>query len=165
MRILLYRVQSKSVIFSFLLFLLVNTGYANTAPQFTLPTSDTSISLSDLKGKVIYLDFWASWCTPCRKSFPWMNEMQERYGKNGLVVVAINLDKDKTALNKFRKKYPVDFIIAEDPNGDIAKQYKVLGMPSAYLISREGKIINSHIGFREKDKAKLEAKIKALLKL
>jgi len=155
----------KTILTSFIYIILASSGHAKTAPAFTLPTANKSISLSQFQGKVVYLDFWASWCTSCRKSFPWMNKMQERYGKKGLVIVAVNLDKDKAQLDKFLKKYPTNFIIAEDPSGSIAARYKVPGMPSAYLISRKGEITSYHIGFREKDKAKLEEKIKSLLSL
>ncbi|WP_455212267.1 TlpA family protein disulfide reductase [Kaarinaea lacus] len=134
------------------------------APAFQLPTDTNSISLGKLKGKVVYLDFWASWCTPCRKSFPWMNEMQSKYKDKGLVVVAVNLDKSKEKANDFLKDFNYNFVIAYDTEGKTAENYKVMGMPSSYFIDRKGQLQLTHIGFRESDTDKLEVKIRELLK-
>ena len=122
------------------------------------------VDLSELKGQVIYLDFWASWCTPCRKSFPWMNEMQNKYKKDGLKIVAVNLDKSRDLIDKFLLRTPAEFTIAFDPGGQLAQSYNLVGMPTSYLIDRLGHIQATHIGFRKKDKAKLEAKIQGLFK-
>ena len=140
------------------------TFAATTAPAFDLPTKNASISLEKLKGKVVYVDFWATWCAPCRKSFPWLNEMQSKYKDQGLVVVAINLDKDYDKIEEFLGKYPGNFTVAYDPEGKTAEQFKVMGMPSSYLIDRNGQIHMSHIGFKESDADKLETEIRNLLK-
>lgn len=140
------------------------TVQASPAANFELPTTQGTVTLSKLKGKVVYVDFWASWCAPCRKSFPWMNDTQKRYKKLGFTVVAINLDKDMALAKRFLKDQPANFIVAFDPSGNTAQQYHVKGMPSSYLITRDGQIASSHIGFREKDKAGLEEKIRQLLK-
>ena len=137
---------------------------AEPAPQFTLPTDTGRIMLSDLQGKVVYLDFWASWCVPCKKSFPWFNEMQERYKKQGLVIVAVNMDQERADVEKFLAKYPADFVIAYDPHGEVATRYNVVGMPSSYLISRTGDLSLTHLGFREKDKDSLQTAIEELLR-
>ncbi len=134
------------------------------APAFTLPSTQGEISLDKLRGKVVYLDFWASWCGPCRKSFPWMDNLQSRYGKDGLQVVAINLDKDKALADKFVADLQPQFTIAFDPAGKVAEQYKLMGMPTAFLIDRQGRIYDTHIGFRETDKQGQEAKLQSLLK-
>jgi len=134
------------------------------APDITVNASDHSFKLSDLKGQVVYLDFWASWCVPCRKSFPWMQQIQQKYRAQGLKIVAVNLDKDKKLADVFLNKFDVSFIIGFDPVGDSARAYKLQGMPSTYLIGRDGKLYGSHIGFREKDRAKLEHAIQILLK-
>ncbi|MFV1982039.1 MAG: TlpA disulfide reductase family protein [Thiohalomonadales bacterium] len=133
------------------------------APDFALKLQSGNITLKELQGKIVYLDFWASWCVPCRKSFPWMNEMHARYKDKGLVILAVNLDKDPELVAKFLRDYPAKFKIAYDPSGKSAEAYKVLGMPSSYIIDRQGNIIETHIGFREKDKAGLEKKISSLL--
>ena len=152
-------------IFTFLLILFVNTsGFAASAPTFDLPTDRNNILLAKLKGKVVYLDFWASWCGPCRKSFPWMEELQSRYRDDGLVVVAINLDKNKDKAEEFLRRFSSDFVVAFDPDGKIAEKYKVMGMPSTYLIDRNGQISFSHVGFRQSDTDKLETRVRKLLK-
>lgn len=134
------------------------------AHDFTLPADKGSVSLNQYKGQVVYLDFWASWCGPCRQSFPWMNEMQQRYGAQGFKVIAINLDKEKALREKFIEMVPAKFTIAYDPDGKVAEKYGIQGMPSSYLIDRNGNISARHLGFRDKDSAELEQKIQSLLK-
>ena len=153
------------------IFLLVVLGFsqiiyaaATIAPEINLPTINGHVSLKELKGKVVYLDFWASWCKPCKASFPWMHEMQAAYKDQGLVIVAVNLDSDKKMADDFLKEVDVNFIVAFDESGDSAYTYELRGMPSSYLIDRDGKLHASHIGFREKDKPKMEQAIKQLLK-
>jgi cytochrome c biogenesis protein CcmG, thiol:disulfide interchange protein DsbE len=136
---------------------------ADPAPEFTLPGRDQPVSLAALRGKVVYVDFWASWCAPCRKSFPWMNSMQKRYGDQGLVIVAVNLDKTHELSDRFLSEVPAELTIAYDPEGKVASAYKVKGMPSSYLIDRTGRIHSSHIGFREETASGMEAAIKDLL--
>ncbi|MBI3775236.1 MAG: TlpA family protein disulfide reductase [Gammaproteobacteria bacterium] len=136
---------------------------ADAAPDFKLPSAKGMVELSKLKGKVVYVDFWASWCTPCRKSFPWMNEMHKKFKEQGLEVIAINLDKSREPIDEFLSKTPADFTIAYDPSGGAASSYKVSGMPSTYLIDRSGQLQVTHIGFRDKDKQEMESKIKELL--
>lgn len=146
------------------LFCLANAASAlEAAPAFKIPTAKGMVDLSELKGQVIYLDFWASWCTPCRKSFPWMNEMENKYKDDGLKIVAVNLDKTRDVIDKFLKRTPANFTIAYDPGGQLAQSYKLVGMPTSYLIDRLGHIQATHVGFRKKDQEKLEAKIKGLL--
>ena len=133
------------------------------APAINLPTATGQVDLATLKGKVVYLDFWASWCKPCKESFPWMHQMKETYKDQGLEVLAINLDKDRNLADEFLKGMDVNFVIAFDEAGDTATEYQLRGMPSSYLIGRDGKLYASHIGFREKDKAAMEQAIQELL--
>jgi cytochrome c biogenesis protein CcmG/thiol:disulfide interchange protein DsbE len=136
---------------------------AETAPNFALPTDNGTFTLADLKGKVVYLDFWASWCPPCRKSFPWMNKMEHRYGDKGLAVVAVNLDKDHELAAKFLNEVPADFTVAYDREGTVADNYHVPGMPSSFIIDRHGKVRAVHIGFREEDSTALEETLRTAL--
>ena len=136
---------------------------ADLAPDFNLPGRGQPLKLQALRGKVVYVDFWASWCEPCRKSFPWLNSMQQRYGDQGLVVVAVNLDKSRELSDKFLEQVPASFNIAYDPEGAVATAYHVNGMPSSYLIDRQGHIQSSHIGFRTDKADALEASIKTLI--
>jgi thiol-disulfide isomerase/thioredoxin len=141
----------------------VTTVVAEKAPDFRLPTDKGPVRLSALQGQVVYVDFWATWCTPCRKSFPWMNEMHAKYADDGLKIIAVSLDAEKSMVKKFVKKFPADFLIAYDPKGTSAEKYDVKGMPSSYLIDRKGNLVETHIGFRNSDREPLEKKIKAVL--
>ncbi len=149
---------------SILAFSHITFAAVSEAPAVNLPALNGDVSLENLQGKVVYLDFWASWCKPCKKSFPWMRDMKAAYKDKGFEVVAVNLDKERELADAFLKKVDVNFIIAFDESGDTAAQYKLRAMPSSYLIGRDGKLYASHIGFREKDKSKMEHAIKQLLK-
>jgi len=164
--ILPHRITARRFLTHLLLFSLTMAApvfAAELAPEFTLPGRSQPVSLASLRGKVVYLDFWASWCIPCRKSFPWMNSMQKRYGDQGLVIVAVNMDKNRELSERFLKDVPVDFKIAYDPEGTVASAYRVKGMPSSYLIDTQGQLHSSHIGFREESIADMEAIIQSLL--
>ncbi len=138
-------------------------AYAQQAPTFELPGDNKTINLEKLKGKVVYLDFWASWCVPCRKSFPWMNDMHSRYGDKDFTIVAINLDTSKSDALKFLKSVPAKFDIAYDPDGNVASKYKLKVMPSSYLIDKSGTLVFAHKGYREDDSNEIEKKIRKLI--
>ena len=133
------------------------------AASFSLPGVKSTVNLANYRGKVVYVDFWASWCDPCRKSFPWMNKMQEQYKKYGFEVVAINLDEDKDLANQFLNEVPANFTIAFDPKGKTAESYGLKVMPSSYLIDKNGNLVTAHRGFKAKDTAKMEQQIRQLL--
>jgi len=136
---------------------------AQKAPVFELPGNNKSINLENLKGKVVYLDFWASWCVPCRKSFPWMNEMQSRYDSNKFTIVAVNLDSSKADALKFLQNIPANFDIAYDPEGSVASKYNLKVMPGSYLIDKKGELVFTHKGYREGDSNEIEKKINKLI--
>lgn len=133
------------------------------APDIQLPGRTGIVKLSELKGKTVYLDFWASWCGPCKQSFPWMNEMQAKYGAKGLQVLAVNLDQKPEDAAGFLQQTKADFLIAMDPAGQSAQKYNVKGMPSSLLIGRDGKVTVVHTGFNAASKAELERAIVAAL--
>ena len=143
------------------------------APGFTLPIipsaspdagyTGSEISLKDLKGRVVLVDFWATWCPPCRKSFPWMDEMYSRYKEEGFIIVAVSEDTKRELVERFIEKMNPLFPIAHDPSGEVAEKYELRGMPTSYLIDRKGNITIIHVGFRSSDKDKLEAEIQMLL--
>ena len=127
-----------------------------TAPALSLPGLKVPLSLNDFKGKVVYLDFWASWCGPCKKSFPWMNQLQEKYGARGLQVLAVNLDASEDDARQFLAKVPAHFAIAFDAQGQSARQYGVKGMPTSVLIGADGKVLATHTGFTDAGRAAIE---------
>lgn len=147
------------------LLLATTSGFSTTtkAPALQLQKTAGEINFSQLKGNVVYLDFWASWCEPCRESFPWMATMKEKYRDQGFEVVAINLDKEKQLAEQFLQSMKVNFIVAFDAEGKSAAKFGLQGMPGSYLIGRDGSIQGSHLGFRDKDKGKLETAIQKLL--
>lgn len=129
-----------------------------TAPGFTLPAMNgTTAKLADLRGKVVWVDFWASWCGPCRQSFPWMNGLMKRYPE--LQVVGINVDQKREDADRFLSKTPADFNIAFDTKGATPTAYGAKGMPSSYLIGKDGKVLLVHSGFTSADVPELEASI------
>jgi thiol-disulfide isomerase/thioredoxin len=133
------------------------------APDFAISHDQLPNKLSAIKGQVVYLDFWASWCKPCRKSFPWMNQMQQKYAEQGLQIIAINLDTEKQLAKAFLDKVPAHIPIIYDPEGNIASDYKLLGMPSSYLIDKNGIIRFSHQGFFTRSEPLYEQELVLLL--
>jgi thiol-disulfide isomerase/thioredoxin len=123
----------------------------------------TPLDLSALRGRVVYLDFWASWCAPCRQSFPWMESMQRTYAAQGLEIVAVDLDAARADADKFLRQFHPTFGVRFDPNGELAELFKVQGMPSSVLIDRHGAKRFTHVGFRPVDGALYEAQIRKLL--
>ena len=126
--------------------------------------SAAGLDLSKYKGKqAVYIDFWASWCVPCRESFPWLNKMNSQYGDKGLKVIGVNLDAELEEASAFLKLYPAEFDVVYDPDGDIATKFDLQGMSTAVLIGRDGKISSQHIGFNSGRAALYEKAIKELL--
>lgn len=134
------------------------------APRFEVAGPQGQITLAQFEGKLLYLDFWASWCVPCRQSFPWMGDMQEKYGDQGLRVLAINLDAKPEDAQKFLAAVPARFTVAFDSVGVSPRMYSIKAMPSSLLIDRKGKVIAVHRGFEATDRARLEAEIQTALK-
>lgn len=130
------------------------------APDFELPNlNQEGIKLSGYQGKVVYLDFWASWCAPCRETFPWMNQLREKYGKDGLEILAVNIDTKRADADKFLGKIPAGFTVLFDPKRGVAKTYALKGMPTSFLIDRSGNVVSSHLGFQKDRAGELEAHI------
>ncbi|TLU87539.1 MAG: TlpA family protein disulfide reductase [Chlorobium sp.] len=133
------------------------------APDFELPGVQGTVKLSSTAGSVVYVDFWASWCGPCKQSFLWMNAMQDKYRAQGLQVIGVNLDAKSDDAKKFLSQTLAHFTVAFDSKGGTPKNYGVKGMPTSFLVGRDGKIIFQHLGFKEADREKLEQEIKAAL--
>jgi thiol-disulfide isomerase/thioredoxin len=133
------------------------------APQFELAGREGRVQLAAFQGKVVYVDFWASWCGPCRQSFPWMNEMQARYGARGLQVLGVNLDAKADDARRFLDENPAHFPVAFDPAGATPRAYGIKGMPSSVLVGADGRVLFEHAGFKEADRAELEKRIQNAL--
>jgi thiol-disulfide isomerase/thioredoxin len=134
------------------------------APDFKLSTLDgKTVTLSEFAGKVVYVDFWATWCPPCRRSFPWMEKMYQKYNDHGLEIIAISLDGKNEVIERFIAIEKPSFIIARDRRSKIADKFKVRAMPTSFIIDRDGDIYYVHRGFNREAKAKLEEKLRDLL--
>jgi cytochrome c biogenesis protein CcmG, thiol:disulfide interchange protein DsbE len=134
------------------------------APDFDLAGRQGNVKLSDYKGKAVYLDFWASWCGPCKQSFPWMNEMHAKYAAQGFSVLGVNVDAKQGDATNFLEQTPAKFDVAFDAKGTSPRAYGIKGMPSSVLIGADGKVLAIHAGFKDEERGALEDKIKSALK-
>ncbi len=134
------------------------------APSFRLSGRDGEVDLSAFRGKVVYLDFWASWCGPCRASFPWMTALARTHAADSLVVIAVNLDKDRALADAFLAAHPAGFRVAFDPSGRTAEAYKVSAMPTSFILGRDGTVLMRHAGFDARRTADVERRIQEALR-
>jgi cytochrome c biogenesis protein CcmG/thiol:disulfide interchange protein DsbE len=126
-------------------------------------TAEMPAGLGEVTGRVVWVDFWASWCAPCRRSFPWMNEILERYGDQGLQIIGVNVDKERGLAEEFLVETPASFDLRYDPAGALAERFGVQAMPSSFLLDADGNVIATHYGFRFADTEDYEAAIVAAL--
>ncbi len=115
--------------------------------QPPVPIPADRFDLGAYSGKVVLVDFWASWCKPCKKSLPWLRSMQETFGDQGLVVVAVNLDKAPGKAKAMMQELGADVVQVTDPDGTLAEAYGLEAVPSTFLYDRQGKLVSSHKGF------------------
>jgi thiol-disulfide isomerase/thioredoxin len=134
-----------------------------TLPAHAQADSAPAFQVGQYAGKVVLVDFWASWCAPCKESFPWMQRMHERYASQGLVIVAVNVDHDRALAERFLARQRPGFQVVYDPHGDLAEQYRVSSMPASYLYSRGGEIRFRHSRANDEERAQGEREIVALL--
>lgn len=132
-------------------------------PGAGMTSTSVDLDLARYRGQVVILDFWASWCKPCRQSIPWLNAMRARYGERGLVIVGINVDAVRTDADRFLRDVPVDFELMFDPAGELARRYEVKGMPTSVVLDRNGNIAQRFIGFRQAQIAAHESELQVLL--
>ncbi|MFL0798381.1 MAG: TlpA family protein disulfide reductase [Cellvibrionaceae bacterium] len=138
---------------------------AKPAPDFTLKSdSGSNIRLSEQRGKIVMINFWASWCGPCRQEMPYLEKLYKRYGKAGVVLLGINVDKDSKLADHFLKDLETTFPILYDPTGSVSKQYKVRAMPTTVIIDRDGNIRYTHRGYKPGYEDKYKKNIRELLK-
>jgi cytochrome c biogenesis protein CcmG, thiol:disulfide interchange protein DsbE len=121
------------------------------------------LDLSAYRGKVVIVDFWASWCAPCRQSFPWLNAMHSRHAAEGLVVIGINVDRERAQAARFLRDVPAQFELRYDPDGALASRYDLPGMPTSLVFGRSGELVNKHVGFRQAQREEREAELERLL--
>ena len=139
-------------------------GAGDAAPPLALAdAAGQTVDRAKLRGKVVYVDFWASWCTPCRRSFPWMNEMARKYGDQGFAIVAVNVDKKREDADRFLKATPGQFTIVYDPAGAAPAAWQVKAMPTSYLVDASGRVVLVESGFRDERKGEVEQRIRAAL--
>ena len=144
------------------LFALPRADAADASLELLLPASDGQpVLASGGAWRATYIDFWASWCAPCRLSFPWMNGMHDRYAAKGLRIVAIGLDRRDADAQRFLQQALPRFAIALDPAAQSARRLDVQAMPSSFLFSAERRLVFSHRGFRLEDRAELERRLQA----
>lgn len=141
------------------------------APNFTAPVLNhpvledgAPLSLESYRGKVIYLDFWASWCAPCAISLPVLDALGDEFGADRFQVVAVNVDRDPRRAEDFLAKRPVGYPSVTDPEGKLPVQFGVETMPTSFLIDQKGVIRHVHRGFREGDEEALRHKIHELMR-
>lgn len=136
-----------------------------TVPSFKARTIDgsKSLALEDYRGKVVLLDFWASWCPPCLKSLPKYNDLRREIGTANFEIVAINVDENTDDARKFLQKHPVSYPIAKDPKGILPGVFGVKAMPTSYLIDQNGVVQYVHAAFKEGDIEKIKVEIQKLI--
>jgi peroxiredoxin len=135
------------------------------APDFTLKSNQgKNIRLADLRGQVVMLNFWATWCGPCRQEMPLLNELYQRYQPAGFTLLGVNVDADTEQANKMLEDIPVDFPIVYDPNSEVSEAYKVDAMPTSIFIDRNGQMRYLHRGYRAGDEEEYRRLIRELIK-
>lgn len=153
----------------FFLLILTSLALLSHAQANNLSESSAKTQLDTLiaqhHGDVIYVDFWASWCGPCRKSFPWMNKMQNDHQAQGFTVISINLDTEKKLATEFLQENPANFAVIYDAKGELARFFKIQGMPSSLIINKLGEIKYAHSGFFTNKISQYEQEIQQLLAL
>jgi len=122
----------------------------NTVPDCSLPAigDNSTYGIKQFLGKVVYVDFWASWCGPCAKSFPFLNQMHNELKDKGLQIIGVNLDENSEDAKAFLGNYPVSFPVVADTDEQCAKKFEVTAMPSSYVVDRKGIVRHVQLGFR-----------------
>lgn len=126
-------------------------GQSAPACPAKIQTSQQAFDPSSFRGKVVLVDFWATWCPPCLKSMPFFNSLYRELPNDKFEIVAINVDEDSKTAEQFLQDHPVDYPIAFDPKGECPQIYTVKAMPSSYLIDKQGAIRTIHLGYRDGD--------------
>lgn len=135
-------------------------------PHLRLPVleGESTVSLEQLRGKVVYLDFWASWCGPCRESMPLYETMYREIGSEHFEILAVNLDEDPNDASKFLRQHPVSYTVLSDPTGTAAETWRLKAMPTSFLLNVSGEVVNAYPGFETSHLEDIRNDIEALLR-
>jgi YD repeat-containing protein len=136
---------------------------AASGPPATAAEAPDTLGLAAYRGKVVVVDFWASWCKPCHQSLPWLAEMQRNHGDQGLVVLTVNLDRERERADRFVADSKFSLPVIYDPEGELARIFDLQGMPSSFVYDRAGRLRATHLGFHPEEAAGLESELLALL--
>jgi thiol-disulfide isomerase/thioredoxin len=135
------------------------------AAEFTLPArTGETVTLSSLKGQVVLINFWATWCGPCRKEMPLLEQIQKKYAPLGFTLLGVNVEEDTAMMDTFLKDVPVTFPILLDPANGVSKLYDVSAMPSTVIVDRKGNIRYIHHGYKPGDESKYQDMIRQLIR-
>jgi peroxiredoxin len=135
------------------------------APSFSLPdSSGHMVSLSDYQGQVILINFWASWCGPCRKEMPLLQELSQRYGPLGFTLLGVNVEEDSSLADKFLAETPVNFPILYDRENVVSKAYDVIAMPTTVIVDREGRVRFIHHGYKDGYESDYQDQVRTLIR-
>ena len=161
--------SARNVIAALLLALLagaaIATGPAPSAPDFALPSRDGGeVRLSELKGQVVMINFWATWCGPCRQEMPLLQQIHAKYEPLGFTMLGINVEPDSAAAQVWLKGMPVSFPILFDRKSEVSASFGVEAMPSSVLIDREGRVRHIHRGYKPGDEAVYADLVRGLVK-
>jgi len=141
----------------------VQEGQPVPACPAALTENGAKLDLGAYKGKVLLIDFWATWCPPCKKSMPFLNSLRNERLQDGFEIIAINVDEDTEAARQFLKTHPVDYQMAFDPKGECPRIFEVQAMPSSYFVDKQGKVRAIHLGYRDNDQDFIRTQVGALL--
>ena len=135
------------------------------APDFTLKSMDgDNIKLSEMAGNVVLINFWASWCGPCREEMPLLNSLHNKYEPLGFAVFGVNVEEDIDQAKAFLRDFPVDFPVLLDNTNRVSKQYEVIAMPTTIMVDRDGNLRYLHQGYKSGDEAKYRQVVKKLVR-
>jgi peroxiredoxin len=135
------------------------------APQFDLPSSNgKAVSLAQFKGQVVMINFWASWCGPCRQEMPLLDSIYKKYNKLGFVLLGVNVEPDSKAANDWLKQTPVSFPVLYDKDSKVSQMYDVASMPSTVIIDRKGNVRVLHKGYKAGDENEYMDSVRNLIR-
>jgi peroxiredoxin len=135
------------------------------APDFTLKShSGENLKLSELRGEVVMVNFWASWCGPCRQEMPLLDQLYQRYKPMGFTLLGVNVEENTAAAKKMLKEAPVSFPILFDRKNQVSELYQVKAMPSTFLVDRDGKLRYLHKGYKPGYENDYQSQIRELIR-